>query len=108
MELHFGSRNTRTGLTGLKGQLDDHGVGSGEKGHRRVGRAPPHPRRHPRCDAWCDTQRGLHPDPRPSATRLAHALVEALERYLTAGAGPSNGGEKPQVVILRPLGSPER
>ena len=91
MELHFGSRNIRTGLTGIKGQLDDHGVEVVKKAIDALAAPRPTPGATP--DEDCT------PDPRPSATRLAHALVEALERYLTAGDGPANGGEKPQVVV---------
>ena len=91
MELHFGSRNTHTGLTGIKGQLDDHGVEVVKKAIDALAAPRPTPGATP--DEDCT------PDPRPSATRLAHALVEALERYLTASDGPANGGEKPQVVV---------
>ena len=39
------------------------------------------------------------PDPRPPALRRAQALGEILHRYLTCGAGPRDGGVRPQVVI---------
>jgi hypothetical protein len=39
------------------------------------------------------------PDPRSAPLRRAHALAEILHRYLTAGAGPRDGGVRPQVVI---------
>ncbi|QNK81318.1 HNH endonuclease signature motif containing protein [Nakamurella sp. PAMC28650] len=85
MEFTIGSRNARTGLTGIKGHLDDHGIDVVRKAITALSAPKP-------VD-------DCTPDPRPSANRRAHALVEALEGFLAAGAGPSHGGEKPQVVI---------
>jgi hypothetical protein len=39
------------------------------------------------------------PDPRPAPLRREQALGELLHRYLTAGAGPRDGGVRPQVVV---------
>ncbi|MBN9610795.1 MAG: hypothetical protein BGO26_16070 [Actinobacteria bacterium 69-20] len=39
------------------------------------------------------------PDPRPAALRREQALGEILHRHLTAGAGPRDGGVRPQVVV---------
>ncbi len=36
---------------------------------------------------------------RPAANRRAHGLIEALGRYLDAGIGPIQGGERPHVTI---------
>ena len=85
MEFTFGTRNPRTGLTGISGSLDDHGVDVVRTAIDALA-APK-----PAADGAAD--------PRPAATRRAHALVEALERYLAAGPGPVNGGERPQVII---------
>ena len=85
MDLHLGTRNARTGLTGINGHLDDHGADV----LRKAIDALAAPRPVDKCT----------PDPRPSATRRAHALVEALEKFLAAGAGPSHGGQKPQIVL---------
>ncbi len=85
MELHFGSRSTRTGLTPIKGQLDDYGVEVVKKAID--GLAVPRPE--------ADGVR----DPRPAATRAAQALVEALARYLDTGLAPLSGGERPHVTV---------
>ncbi len=85
MELHFGTRSTRTGLTPIKGQLDDYGVAVIKKAID--GLSAPRPE-----------QDGVR-DPRPAATRQAHALVEALARFLDTGAAPLNGGERPHVTV---------
>jgi hypothetical protein len=39
------------------------------------------------------------PDPRPAELRREQALGEILHRHLTAGAGPRDGGVRPQVVV---------
>jgi hypothetical protein len=39
------------------------------------------------------------PDPRPAEVRRAQALGEILHRHLTGGAGPRDGGVRPQVVL---------
>ena len=85
MELHFGTRSTRTGLTPIKGQLDDYGVEVVKKAID--GLAAPRPE-----------QDGVR-DPRPAATRSAQALVEAMRRFLDLGAAPMQGGERPHVTI---------
>lgn len=71
MEFSPGSRNIRTGLTGINGQLDDHGVDVMRKAIDALDAPQP---------AVDSTQ-----DPRPAATRRAHALVSALEGFLAAG-----------------------
>jgi hypothetical protein len=43
------------------------------------------------------------PDPRPAPLRRAQALGEILHRHLTSGAGPRDGGVRPQVVVTIPL-----
>ena len=39
------------------------------------------------------------PDPRSPSQRLGDGFAELLRRYLNAGASPTQGGEKPHVVI---------
>ena len=39
------------------------------------------------------------PDPRSRSQRLGDGFAELLRRYLNAGASPTQGGEKPHVVI---------
>ncbi len=39
------------------------------------------------------------PDPRPAPLRREQALGEILHRHLTAGAGPRDGGVRPQVIV---------
>ena len=85
MELHFGTRSTRTGLTPIKGKLDDYGVEVIKKAID--GLAAPRPE-----------QDGVR-DPRPAATRSAQALVEAMRRFLDLGDAPMQGGERPHVTI---------
>jgi Domain of unknown function (DUF222) len=85
VELTLGTRNPGTGMTRFHGQLDDHGVEV--LGQAIDGLAAPHP----------STSGG--PDPRPAPVRRGQALIEALRRYLTAGAGPAQGGELPQVTL---------
>ena len=81
MELHFGTRSTRTGLTPIKGQLDDYGVEVVKKAID--GLAAPRPE-----------QDGVR-DPRPAATRSAQALVEAMRRFLDLGACTGAGRRTP-------------
>ncbi len=85
MEFTFDGRNTRTGLTPIKGQLDDHGVEVIRKALDAL--AAPQPRT------------GGLKDTRPPANRNAHALIAALRSYLDAGAGPLHGGERPHLSI---------
>ena len=86
MELSFGARNIRTGLTPIKGQLDDHGVEVVKKALDGLS-AP-----QPAADGT--------PDPRTPGNRRAHALVAALRGFLDAGTGPSHGGEKPHLTVV--------
>ena len=86
MELHFGARNIRNGLTPIKGHLDDHGVEVVKKAVDALS-AP-----QPAADGT--------PDLRSPANRRAHALVAALRSYLDVGAGPSHGGEKPHLTVV--------
>src|ERR1700712_1058923 len=91
MELHFGNRSTKTGLTPIKGQLDDHGVEVVTKAIDALSA--------PRPDGSRDDAGDAVQDPRPASNRRAHGLIEALGRYLDAGLGPIQGGERPHVTI---------
>ncbi len=91
MEFHFGTRSTRTGLTPIKGQLDDHGVEVVKKAIDALSA--------PRPDGSRDQDGDAVQDVRPAANRRAHGLIEALGRYLDAGIGPIQGGERPHVTI---------
>ncbi len=91
MEFHFGTRSTRTGLTPIKGQLDDHGVEVVKKAIDALSA--------PRPDGSRDADGDAVQDVRPAANRRAHGLIEALGRYLDAGIGPIQGGERPHVTI---------
>ena len=91
MELNFGNRSTRTGLTPIKGQLDDHGVEVVKKAIDALSA--------PRPDGSRDDAGDAVQDVRPAANRRAHGLIEALGRYLDAGLGPIQGGERPHVTI---------
>ena len=86
MGLDIGSRNTRTGLTPIKGQLDDLGIEAVRKAIDALA-AP-----HPAADGA--------PDTRTPGNRRAHALVQALLGYLAAGDGPTTGGERPQITLI--------
>lgn len=86
MEFSFGGRNIRTGLTPIKGQLDDHAVEVIKKA--LDGLAAPEPA----ADGT--------PDARPPGNRRAHALIAALRGYLDAGCGPTHGGEKPHLTVV--------
>src|ERR1700712_1048324 len=91
MELNFGTRSTRTGLTPIKGQLDDYGVEVVKKAIDALSA--------PRPDGSRDDAGDAYRDRRPAANRRAHGLIEALGRYLDAGLGPIQGGERPHVTI---------
>ncbi len=91
MEFHFGTRSTRTGLTPIKGQLDDHGVEVVKKAIDALSA--------PRPDGSRDQDGDAVQDVRPAANRRAHGLIEALGRYLDSGIGPIQGGERPHVTI---------
>ena len=86
MELNFGGRNVRTGLTPITGHLDDHGVEVVKKALDGLS-AP-----QPAADGA--------PDVRSPANRRAHALVAALRGFLDAGTGPASGGEKPHLTVV--------
>ena len=81
----IGARNASTGLTNLKGKLDDLGV---ELLAQAIdGLAAPRP-------ATDGT-----PDPRTPAVRRGQALKEMLRRYLDLGDAPLQGGERPHVTV---------
>jgi hypothetical protein len=84
-ELALGTRDNRTGLTPIRGRLDDHAVAV------FVAATDAHAKPRPEVD-------GVK-DPRPATTRLAHAFSTVLEDYLTAGTGPVQGGERPHVTM---------
>ena len=84
-ELAFGGRDARTGLTPVKGRLDDHSVAV------FVAATDAHAKPRPETDGVKDQ--------RSAATRLAQALTTVLEDYLTAGTGPVQAGERPHVTM---------
>ena len=85
VELTIGARNDRTGLTNLKGKLDDLGV---ELLAQAIdGLAAPRPA----ADGT--------PDARTPAVRRGQALKEMLRRYLDLGDAPVQGGERPHVTV---------
>lgn len=86
MGLNFGGRNTRTGLTPIKGLLDDEAVETVKKAID--GLSAPQP------------SAGGVPDPRTPANRRAHALTAALRGFLDAGTGPTHGGERPHLTVI--------
>ena len=88
-ELAFGGRDARTGLTPIKGRLDDHSVAV------FIAATDAHAKPRPETDGVKDQ--------RSAATRLAQALTTVLEDYLTAGTGPVQGGERPHVTMTVPF-----
>ena len=88
-ELAFGGRDARTGLTPVKGRLDDHSVAV------FIAATDAHAKPRPETDGVKDQ--------RSAATRLAQALTTVLEDYLTAGTGPVQGGERPHVTMTVPF-----
>ena len=86
MELHLGRRNPRTGLTPLKGLLDDEAVETFRQATDPL--AAPHPE-----------QNGVK-DQRSPALRLAQAHLAALRGYLDAGDGPTVGGHVPHITMV--------
>jgi len=85
VELTIGARNATTGLSTLKGKLDDLGV---ELLAQAIdGLAAPQPA----ADGT--------PDPRTPAVRRGQALKEMLRRYLDLGDAPVQGGERPHVTV---------
>ena len=84
-ELALGGRDARTGLTPIKGRLDDQSVAV------FIAATDAHAQPRPESD-------GIK-DQRSAATRLAQALTAVLEDYLTAGTGPVQAGERPHVTM---------
>ena len=84
-ELTLGPRDARTGLTGIKGRLDDLTLNA------FIAATDPHAQPRPEVD-------GIK-DQRSAATRLAQALGTVLDGYLTLGAGPEQAGERPHVTM---------
>lgn len=84
-ELALGTRDVRTGLTPIKGNLDDSTVAA------FIAATDPHAQPRPETDGVKDH--------RCAATRLAHALSTVLDAYLTIGDGPVQGGERPHVTM---------
>ena len=84
-ELALGTRDVRTGLTPIRGRLDDSTVAA------FLAATDPHARPRPEVD-------GIK-DQRSAATRLAQALSTVLDGYLALGDGPVQGGERPHVTM---------
>ena len=85
VELTIGTRNPDTGMTGIRGQLDDLGVEL--LGKAIEGLSAPQPA----ADGT--------PDRRSAAVRRGHALKDMLRRYLNLGDAPTHGGERPHITI---------
>ncbi len=85
VELTIGTRNPDTGLTGLKGQLDDLGVELLGKAIEGFSKPQPAP------DGT--------PDRRSPAVRRGHALKEVLRRYLNLADAPTHGDQRPHITI---------
>ena len=73
MELHFGNRSTRTGLTPIKGQLDDHGVEVVKKAIDALSAPRPDGSRDDAGDAGAGPAPGGEP-PRPRIDRSVGSL----------------------------------
>ncbi|ACV77026.1 HNH endonuclease signature motif containing protein [Nakamurella multipartita] len=84
-ELALGSRDARTGLTGIKGRLDDLTVAA------FIAATDAYARPRPETDGVKDQ--------RSAGTRLAHALGTVLDGYLAIGDGPTQTGERPHVTM---------
>ncbi len=84
-ELTLGSRDARTGLTPIRGRLDDQTVAA------FIAATDPHAKPRPETD-------GIK-DQRSAATRVAQALTAVLDAYLALGDGPTQGGERPHVTM---------
>ncbi len=84
-ELALGSRDARTGLTPIRGRLDDQTVAA------FIAATDPHAKPRPETD-------GIK-DQRSAATRLAQALTAVLDAYLALGDGPTQGGERPHIAM---------
>lgn len=84
-ELTLGSRDTRTGLTPIKGRLDDLTVAA------FIAATDAHAAPRPEVDGAKDH--------RPAATRLAQAFSTVLDGYLAAGVGPIRAGERPHITM---------
>ena len=89
VELTIGVRNPDTGMTGIKGQLDDIGVEL--LGKAIEGFSKPRP-----------AEDGT-PDGRSAAVRRGHAIKEVLRRYLNLGDAPTHGGERPHITLTMDL-----
>ena len=88
-ELHIGPRDRRTGLTPIAGKLDDLGAETLRRAIDTL--SAPRPE-----------QNGVK-DPRPAATRRAHALVEALRALLDIGAAPARNSVRPHITATMTL-----
>src|SRR6478736_7941655 len=84
-ELSLGPRDARTGLTGIKGRLDDLTVAAFIAATDAYAR--------PRTEVD-----GVK-DQRSAGTRLAHALGTVLDGYLAVADGPTQAGERPHVTM---------
>ncbi len=84
-ELALGARDTRTGLTPIRGRLDDQTIAA------FIAATDPHAKPRPETD-------GIK-DHRPAATRLAQALTTVLDAYLNLGDGPVQSGERPHITM---------
>ena len=84
-ELTLGVRDARTGLTGIKGRLDDLTVAAFITA----------------TDAYAEPRPEVDgvKDQRSAATRLAHAFGTVLDGYLTIGDGPTQAGQRPHVTM---------
>ncbi len=85
VELTLGSKDARTGLTPIRGRLDDQTVAA------FIAATDAHAKPRPETD-------GIK-DHRPATTRLAQALTSVLDAYLTLGDGPVQCGERPHVTM---------
>jgi hypothetical protein len=85
VELTVGTRNPDTGMTGIRGQLDDLGVEL--LGKAIEGFSKPRP-----------AEDGT-PDRRSAAVRRGHALKEVLRRYLNLGDAPTHGEQRPHITV---------
>src|SRR6478672_7784191 len=84
-ELSLGVRDARTGLTGIKGRLDDLTVAA------FIAATDAYARPRPATDGVKDQ--------RSAATRLAHALGTVLDGYLALGDGPTQAGDRHHVTM---------
>ncbi|MET0866067.1 MAG: DUF222 domain-containing protein [Nakamurella sp.] len=85
VELHIGGRNPDTGMTPIRGQLDDEGV---ELLQQSIGGLSK-----PRIEP--DGSK----DKRSNSVRQGQALKELLRMFLDRGDAPTHGGERPHVTV---------